>query len=72
MRYMTDLLNILFTTVEHNPTDDFRLPGTSTHGTGIRAARMAITGPDSSNLDHIQGFSAMIAKATVGTPEHGT
>jgi hypothetical protein len=66
------LANIFFTTVEHDPTDDFRLPGASTHGAGIRAACMAITGLDSPNLNHVQGFSAMIAKASAGTPEHGT
>jgi hypothetical protein len=65
------LANILFTTVEHNPADDFRLPDASTRGASIRAACMAITGPDSSNLSHIQGFSAIIAKTTAGTPEHG-
>jgi hypothetical protein len=36
------------------------------------APRMAITGLDSPNLDHVQGFSAMIAKAIAGTPERGT
>jgi hypothetical protein len=46
------LANIPFTTVEHNPADDFHLPGTSTHGAGIRAACMAIMGPDSPNLNH--------------------
>jgi hypothetical protein len=66
------LANIHFTTVEHDPTDNFRLPGASTHGAGIPAACMAITGPDSPNLDHVQGFSAMIAKASVGTPERST
>ncbi len=66
------LANILFTTVEHDPADNFHLPGASTRGAGIRAAHMAITGPDSSSLNHIHGFSTMIAKATAGTPECGT
>jgi hypothetical protein len=66
------LANILFTTVEHDPTDNFRLPGASTCGAGICAACMAITGLDSPNLVHIQGFVAMIAKARAGTPERGT
>ncbi len=66
------LANILFTTVGHDPTDNFCLPGAFTCGAGICAARMAITGPDSPNLDHVQGFSAMIAKASAGTPKHGT
>jgi hypothetical protein len=66
------LANILFTMVEHGPSDNFPFPGASTLGAGIRAARMAITGPDSPNLDHSQGFSSMIAKASAGTPERGT
>jgi hypothetical protein len=66
------LANILITMVEHDPSDDFRLPGVSPRGAGIHVACMAITGPDSPNLDHVQGFSAMIAKANAGTPERCT
>jgi hypothetical protein len=63
------MANILFTTVEHNLTDNFRLPGPSTRGAGLCAAHMATTGPDSPNLNHVQGFSTMIANASAGTPE---